>query len=127
VEDTGVTLEQVRAMFGDAVADIVAGCSEPAKHNHSWEERKRHTLAALLTAPRAVQLVSAADKLHNIRSMMTDHALQGEALWKRFNRDRDNIAWYYRSVAESLRRGPLHDHTLVQQLTEAVATFFPAH
>jgi (p)ppGpp synthase/HD superfamily hydrolase len=124
VEDTGVTLDQLRATFGDSVADIVAGCSEPAKREHSWEERKHHTLAALPTAPRPVQLVSAADKLHNLRSMMTDHAVQGDALWKRFNRSRDKIAWYYRSVAESLRGGPLRDHALVQQLAEAVTLFF---
>lgn len=124
VEDTGVTLEQVRAEFGEAVAAIVAGCSEPAKHDHSWEERKRHTIAALPTAPRAVQLVSAADKLHNLLSMVTDHATQGEGLWSRFNRGRDSIAWYYRSVADSLSQGGLRDHSLMRDLNETVQQFF---
>ncbi len=124
VEDTGVTLEQLRATFGEGVAAIVAGCPEPAKREHSWEERKRHTIAALPTAPRAVQLVSAADKLHNLRSMVTDYATLGEALWSRFNRGRDSIAWYYRSVAESLGQGPLGEHRLIRDLNDTVKRFF---
>lgn len=126
VEDTSVTMEQVRAEFGAGVAAIVAGCSEPAKREHSWEERKRHTLAALPAAPRAVQLLSAADKLHNLRSMVTDYAIQGEALWSRFNRGRDSIAWYYRSVAESLGQGPWRDHQLIRELNDTVTQFFSA-
>lgn len=124
VEDTGVTLAQVRAEFGEGVAAIVAGCSEPAKHNHSWEERKRHTIAALPTAPRAVQLISAADKLHNLRSMVADHVTQGEALWSRFNRGRTSIAWYYRSVAESLSQGDLRHHPLLRDLNTTIQQFF---
>ena len=124
VEDTGVTLEQIRAEFGPGVAEIVAGCSEPAKREHSWEERKRHTIAALPSAPRAVQLVSAADKLHNLRSMVADYATQGEALWSRFNRGRDSIAWYYRSIAESLGHGPWQAHPLIRDLNDVVYQFF---
>lgn len=125
VEDTKVTLAEVRDRFGPRVAEIVAGCSEPAKSEYAWEARKQHTIAHLKTAPRAVQLVSAADKLHNLRSMMADYVIQGEALWTRFNRDRDRIAWYYRSVAASLRAGELGGHSLVQQLSAAVNDFFP--
>jgi (p)ppGpp synthase/HD superfamily hydrolase len=124
IEDTSVTLDQVRAEFGEGVAAIVAGCSEPAKHDHSWEERKRHTIATLPTAPRAVQLISAADKLHNLRSMVADHVTQGDALWSRFNRGRASSAWYYRSIAESLSQGPLHEHPLVRDLNDTVRQFF---
>ena len=36
VEDTGTTIEEIRSRFGDAVADLVAGCSEDK--SKSWEE-----------------------------------------------------------------------------------------
>ena len=124
VEDTGVTLDQIRSEFGEGVAAIVAGCSEPAKRDHSWEERKQHTIAALPNAPRTVQLVSAADKLHNLRSMMADHVIQGETLWSRFNRGRTSIAWYYRSIAASLGQGALREHKLIHDLNDAVSQFF---
>jgi (p)ppGpp synthase/HD superfamily hydrolase len=123
VEDTGVTLAQVREAFGARVAEIVQGCSEPDKRD-TWEARKRHTVAYLKTAPRPVQLVSAADKLHNLRSMMADHAQVGDRLWSRFKRGRREIAWYYRAVTASLKEGELHDHALIRQLDEAVRSFF---
>jgi len=123
VEDTGVTLAELREKFGTRVAEIVAGCSEPDKRD-TWEARKQHTVAYLKTAPRAIQLVSAADKLHNIRSMTADYAEQGDALWSRFKRGRADIAWYYRAVTASLKEGELRDHPLIRQLDETVKMFF---
>lgn len=123
VEDTGTPLEALRAQFGPRVAAIVQGCSEPDKRD-TWEHRKQHTVEFLKTAPRDVQLVSAADKLHNLRSMIADEMVLGEALWARFKRGRAEVAWYYRAVAASLRAGPLDSHPLVQQLEEAVTRFF---
>lgn len=123
VEDTGVTLAELRKKFGARVADIVQGCSEPDKRD-TWENRKQHTVAYLKTAPRAIQLVSAADKLANVRSMVADHAAQGDALWSRFKRGRADIAWYYRAVTASLKEGELRDHPIIRQLDEAVTDFF---
>ncbi|HLF03286.1 MAG TPA: HD domain-containing protein [Anaerolineales bacterium] len=123
VEDTSVTLAELREKFGERVAMIVEGCSEPDKRD-TWEQRKQHTIAFLKIAPRDVQLVSAADKLHNLRSMVVDHAEVGETLWLRFKRGRAEIAWYYRSVMASLAEGQLKNHRLTQELGEAVVDFF---
>jgi len=123
VEDTGVTLAQLREKFGARVAEIVEGCSEPDKRD-TWENRKQHTVSYLKAAPRAVQLVSAADKLHNLRSLAADHAEVGDALWSRFKRGRTEIAWYYRAVTDSLKEGELQEHALIRKLDEAVISFF---
>ncbi len=123
VEDTGITLTELRGQFGGRVTEIVEGCSEPDKSD-TWEHRKEHTVHYLKTAPRAVQLVAAADKLHNLRSMVNDYNDIGEALWTRFKRGRAETAWYYRAVTESLRMGELHDHPLLVQLAETVQSFF---
>src|ERR1043165_5018773 len=50
VEDTDLTLEYIKETFGERVAAIVEGCSEPDK-SATWEERKRHTIEYLRTAP----------------------------------------------------------------------------
>ena len=123
IEDAHVSAETLAEHFGPRVAEIVLGCSEPDHGAAEWETRKEHTVAYLRTAPREVQLVAAADKLHNLRSMIADYAEQGEKLWKRFNRGRPQIAWYYRAIAESLSAGELREHPIVQQLSEAVAGF----
>ncbi len=124
LEDAGVALETLRQEFGERVAEIVAGASEPYGRDERWETRKQHTVAYLRAAPRDVQLVAAADKLHNLRSIVAEYAALGDALWRRFNRGRPEIAWYYRAVTDSLRSGPLRDHPLVQQLAETVEGFF---
>ena len=123
IEDTKVTLDQLHATFGERVAMIVEGCSEPDKKD-TWEHRKEHTIAYLRTAPREIALVSAADKLHNVRSMIADYATLGDKLWTRFKRGRDSTAWYHRSVAASLSEGVLHDHVLIGKLDKAVAELF---
>jgi (p)ppGpp synthase/HD superfamily hydrolase len=124
LEDAGVSEDTLRDQFGARVADIVAGASEPYSRDELWETRKQHTVAFLRTAPREVQLVAAADKLHNLTSMVIDHAALGDELWTRFNRGRPNIAWYYRSICASLRAGEVRDHPVVTQLAETVETFF---
>lgn len=125
VEDTAVTLAQIQAAFGARVAQIVEGCSEPDRSD-TWERRKQHTVAYLKTAPRAVQLITAADKLHNLRSMITDYAELGEVLWSRFKRGRTETAWYYRAVTASIQAGELRDHPLVRKLKETIEDFFGA-
>jgi (p)ppGpp synthase/HD superfamily hydrolase len=101
VEDTAVTLDEIRATFGEAVAAIVAGCTEPGKHN-SWESRKSHTVEHLRSASLAVKLVAAADKYHNLTGTVRQREFAGAAVWDRFNRGVEQQAWYYRSVAASL-------------------------
>ena len=123
IEDAGVSAEALADRFGARVAGIVVGCSEPDHDGKPWEARKAHTIAYLRTAPRDIQLVAAADKLHNLRSMIADYAEQGDRLWGRFNRGRPQIAWYYRAIAKSLSAGELREHPIVQQLNEAVEDF----
>ena len=124
IEDAGVSAAVLAERFGPRVAAIVEGCSEPDHQDAAWEARKQHTVAYLRTAPRDIQLVAAADKLHNLRSMLVDQAELGDRLWARFNRGRSAIEWYYRSIAASLSQGELSDHPLVRQLNETVVEMF---
>lgn len=101
VEDTDIELVDIKEWFGAEIAEMVAGCSEPNKEL-SWEERKEHTIEFLKTASEEIRAVACADKLHNIRSIIKDYGAEGEAVWKRFNRGRDQQEWYYRSLVESL-------------------------
>ena len=114
-EDAGgeARLEDIRARFGDAVAGIVAGCSDTFEDpKPPWRERKRAYIAHLADAPNSVRRVSAADKLHNARSVVQDYRTLGEGLWNRFNGGREGTLWYYRAVVVALRRsggGPVVD------------------
>ncbi len=99
-EDAGgeAQLAEIRARFGDAVADIVAGCTDTYEDpKPPWRERKEEYLAHLSEAPAPVRLVAAADKLHNARSILADHRVHGDELWTRFNAPGGavDVHWYY--------------------------------
>lgn len=123
VEDTGVTLAELAERFGDRVADIVRGCSEPDK-SLPWEERKQHTISSLPGAALEVRLVSAADKIDNLRSIATNRQLHGENVWERFRRGREKQEWYYRGVAQAVRVDPGQDHPLFAALVREAAAVF---
>jgi len=101
VEDTSITLDYIRDTFGEKVASIVEGCSEPDK-SLTWEERKRHTLEFLKTATPEVRLVACADKLHNIRTIAAEYKRIGDKVWSRFKRGKKEQEWYYQGLVKSL-------------------------
>ena len=102
VEDCYVTIEQLSRLFGERVAELVRGASEPDKRA-SWESRKQHTVDRLKQAGEDLLLVSVADKIDNIRSIRDELALHGERAWDRFKRGRPQQRWYYESLAEVFR------------------------
>lgn len=102
-EDCGglSTLEQIRLRFGSEVAEVVRGCSDSLEQpKPPWQPRKQSHLRSLETALPSIQLVSAADKLHNMRSTLTEFTLLGARFWDYFRGNRDGMLWYY---AESVR------------------------
>lgn len=102
LEDTDVTYEVLKKEFGAEIANIVKGASEPDKSD-SWENRKKHTIEYLKTAPENVRLVACADKLHNLQSILKDYHEEGEKLWDRFRRGKDEQLWYYTSLVEAFK------------------------
>ncbi len=103
VEDTPVTLGEIREKFGEHVASFVAKCSEEDKSD-TWEKRKLHTIKSLETASFEVLLLSLADKLDNIRSIRRAQDREGNKVWSRFNRPKENQAWYYSSLVDVFSR-----------------------
>jgi (p)ppGpp synthase/HD superfamily hydrolase len=122
VEDQGgeTTLAEIRKGFGDKVAEIVAACSDSiGEPKPPWRARKEAYVARLKTASRSARLVSAADKLHNARSILTDYRREGARVWNRFSAGRDGVLWYYRALVDALR--PAGPSALVEELDRVVA------
>ena len=105
-EDQGgeARLAEIRELFGAEVAAIVAGNSDTYQEpKPPWRGRKERYVAHVARAPHSVRLVSAADKLHNARSVLADLRCLGEDLWPRFNGGREGTLWYYRALVEAFR------------------------
>jgi hypothetical protein len=103
VEDGGGerALVEIGARLGADVAAVVEECSDTtAAVKEDWRVRKERYLEHLESAPPEVLLVSAADKLHNARSILADLRELGDALWDRFNRGAREQLWYYGSLRD---------------------------
>lgn len=112
-------LKQVRRLFGRRVAHVVEGCTDTDEQpKPPWRERKQEYLKHLRRADGDIRLVSAADKLHNARSIVADYRVSGESIWERFAGKRAGTLWYYRALAaEFKRRRP---NVIVHELELAV-------
>lgn len=101
VEDCGgmSTAEVIEQRFGAHVLGIVLGCSDTTESpKPPWKERKDRYLEHLPDASPEVHLVSAADKLHNLQSLLREEARLGTALWSHFRAGRDGTLWYYETL-----------------------------
>jgi (p)ppGpp synthase/HD superfamily hydrolase len=122
VEDCGghPVLEEIRSRFGDRVADIVDGCTDAyATPKPPWKARKLEYLDHLRQAAEDVRLVSTADKLHNVRTILADLRNDGDSVWERFSGRREGTLWYYRAVLDVLSEGK--PNRLVEELHRVVS------
>ena len=107
VEDTDVTVEQIRAEFGDRIASLVASESDTfeagVSEEDSWHSRKQAAIDRLAAASHDAKIVALGDKLSNMRAIARDYSIKGDELWKIFHaKDRRDHEWHYRGLAESL-------------------------
>jgi GTP diphosphokinase / guanosine-3',5'-bis(diphosphate) 3'-diphosphatase len=87
VEDTGATIEDVRALFGDDIARIVAEVTDD--RSLSQVARKKAQLAHAKTLSKEAALVKLADAYDNLKSLCDDppvgwspEKVQGYMAWK---------------------------------------------
>lgn len=108
VEDTDVTVEQIREEFGDHIAALVATESDTLKQGvseeDSWHARKQAAIDRLASASHDAKIVALGDKLSNMRAIARDYAVQGDKLWSLFHtKDPKEHEWHYRGLANALR------------------------
>lgn len=124
VEDHGgePRLRDIEANFGASVARMVEGLSdtmvEDASQKEPWEKRKAEYLDRLRGEPADVQLISAADKLYNARTILDEHRTVGAAVWDRFKRGRREQLWYFH---ELLKIFQVRRNRIVDELERVVA------
>lgn len=98
-------LKEVRRRFGKRVAGIVDGCTDAyVMPKPEWRERKESYICRLKKEGAETRLVSAADKLNNVRSILSDYREVGESVWSRFNGGREGTLWYYRTLRDEFLR-----------------------
>ena len=119
-------LVDIELMFGAQVSEIVRGCSDSLTDSRTekapWPERKALHIAHLKDGSPGVLLVTAADKLHNARAIVTDLQTIGGEVWKRFNPETNQalIVGYYKQIYQILEEREVTP-TLLNPLKSAIA------
>jgi len=122
VEDCGGApmLKEVRRRFGKRVAHVVEGCTDTCLDpKPPWRRRKESYVRHLRGADADTHLVSAADKLHNARHILSDYHQDGDRIWTRFHGKCKGTLWYYRALLKEFRRR--EPNRLVNELERVVS------
>ena len=99
----GATRASLESKFGARVARMVVALSDSTTHpKPPWRERKEKYILHLAAEPAEVKLISAADKLHNCRSIVRDHRARGDEVFSIFAGRKDGTLWYYRTLLPAL-------------------------
>jgi (p)ppGpp synthase/HD superfamily hydrolase len=110
---------EIGRRFGERVTEIVRACTDvDTTPKPPWLERKEAYVARVAHEPADARLVSAADKLYNVRTLLKDYRLVGDAVWSRFTGDKRDPLWYYRTLVTAFRQAGAH--SIVDELDRAV-------
>lgn len=111
IEDTEVTVDELREMFGERIAHLVHAESDQIdgvlfdgqNEEETWHARKQAAIDRLAAAPHDAKIVAMGDKLSNMRAIARDYKEKGDALWSIFHvKDKASHEWHYRGLAASL-------------------------
>ena len=107
IEDTEVTVDDIRREFGDRIAELVHAESdqftEGVSEEDSWHDRKQAAIDRLAAASHDAKIVAMGDKLSNMRAIWRDYQVKGDALWSIFHaKEKASHEWHYRGLAASL-------------------------
>lgn len=127
VEDTNITIEDIRHEFGDRVASLVneetvkaeAGVDKTA----TWRARKQQVVNQIAAGNYDSKVVAIGDKLSNMRTMYYDYQIIGDKLWDRFNtHNPEDHKWYYLQLCDAL--SDLKDTSAYMEFCELVHKLF---
>ena len=124
-EDHGgrTRIDDIRCNFGPEVARMVEGLSdtlvEDPGQKEDWDVRKKGYLQRLPQASPETQLISAADKLYNARTILDEYRAIGPKVWDRFHRSRDKQLWYFNELLKVFKSAG--SNRIVDELDRVVA------
>ena len=121
VEDTEVTLDDIRIGFGEEVEKIVKYVTADMSPELSWTERKVRYIKNLTDAPEESIAVASADKLHNITETFEQWLKVGDSVFLIFNAGKKEQQWYYRSLTEMFFiRGLFFENKSLLKMTRSI-------
>ncbi|MEK6860595.1 MAG: HD domain-containing protein [Nanoarchaeota archaeon] len=106
VEDRGgmKTAGEIEEKFGKRVKDLVLECSDSftgdSRRKMPWEERKELYLSKMKNKSSEALLITLADKVHNLQSLVDAYIIYGEEIFKEFKGGKEGVLWYYSELSK---------------------------
>lgn len=128
VEDTQVTIDDIRNEFGDRIANMVCNETEDKRGQvnkaGTWVDRKKEAIEQLKnTKDEGSKIIALCDKVSNLRSFHLMQMHLGEEMWSCFNmHDPLQHRWYYKEVAEVLSQ--FSDYAVYKEYLFLIDTIF---
>lgn len=107
LEDTEYTPAELEEDFGERVRKIVEAVSEPKEKDGKkleWKDKKVAYLEQLKAGPDEALLIAAADKIHNMRSIVEEYYDNHVGFVKDFSGSLDERAMRYQDLSNLLNR-----------------------
>lgn len=118
LEDTDYGKEKLKEKLGEEVLSIVEKVSE--EKNLEWEKRKYKYAEVIKNASEDVKAVSIADKIHNLKSMLSEYERIGDNLWDVFARGKDKQLWFAELMLDAFSNW---EHPIVFDFEKKVSDF----
>jgi (p)ppGpp synthase/HD superfamily hydrolase len=104
----GYSFDDLKNDLGAKIAKIVEEVSEDIDPNMedpkvTWDYRKQKYLNDLIHESYEAMMITAADKIHNLNSLVDNYTEQGDQLWEKFNAPIDKKLWFYGEVLSILK------------------------
>ena len=124
VEDTGITMDDIRREFGEKVAYIVYVDTVAAEEG-DWIAQKKVAMDKIRNASRDAKIAALGDKLSNMRGIARDYRVKGDKVWDMFHAPggKPDHIWHYQGLRDALRE--LEDTEAFKEFSSLIDEVFP--
>jgi hypothetical protein len=126
LEDTDMAFDSLQQQFGADIAQLVDSVTEQDK-SLLWGARKDRYIEQIRCGNESTLIVSAADKLANLRSLVHDYNKLGDDLWARFNADKASQIWFYGTLLDVYKVSDVSPRILpwIEEMQQSLQIFAP--
>lgn len=107
LEDTDYTAKELEADFGGRTRELVEALSEPQNTKNkdfTWKEKKQEYAKQLRKAPHEALLICAADKIHNMRSIVEEYFDDHSRFMSEFKGSLEDRMMVYQDISNILNK-----------------------
>jgi len=107
LEDTDYTIDELQEDFGGKVKEIVETLTEPKNtpdRKYTFKESKKVYADQLKKGPHEAVLIAAADKIHNLRTMVEDYTDDHTRFVQDFGKNFDERLEVYQIIANVINK-----------------------